>query len=155
MKRFALFGLSLLVAACTSAPAPPPAAAQAPAVQGVQVETDRGTLTLSTFSLGLGHQLPVKNVPVAVPKVGAVKAFVVNLPNASGADARLYWVNDPDLIFSNDQQPLASSVTPNGQAGYSISAPALSGRTSGYAMLVLKSPGGGPERYYAVGLGAS
>ena len=155
MKRLALVGLSLLVAACTSAPPPQPAAGGSPAVSGVQVQTDRGTLTLSTFSLGLGHQLPVKNVPTAVPKVGAVKAFVVNLPGVTGADARLYWVNDPNLIFSNNQEPLTSSVAPNGQAGYAISSPALSGRTSGYAMLVLKSPGGGPERYYAVGLGAS
>ncbi len=155
MKTFALVGLSLVIAACSSPPPPAPAASQAPAAAGVSVDTGQGTIALSAFSLGLAHELPVRNVPHSVPKVKAVKAFIVNVPNASGADAAVYWVNDPELIFSESQQPLPSQVSDHGQSGYSIAAPSLSDRSSGYAMLVLKNPGGGPSRYYAVALGAS
>lgn len=149
MKPFALVGLSLVLAACSGAPAPASAAA------GVLVDTDRGPIALSAFSLGLARELPVRNVPHSVPRVKTVKAFIVNVPNVSGADAAVYWVNDPDLIFSANQEPLPSQISSREQGGYLVATPALSGRSTGYAMLVLKSPGGGPSRYYAVGLGAS
>jgi hypothetical protein len=154
MKSIALAALPLVLAACTAAP-PAAAPQKAGAPSGVVVETDRGSIALSAFSLGLAHQLPVRNVPTSVPKVRSVQAFVVNVPNVTGADAAVYWVNDPDLIFAGSQEPLASQVSDREGGGYSISAPSLNGRSGGFAMLVLKSPGGGPSRYYAVALGAS
>ncbi|MGE5244199.1 MAG: hypothetical protein ACM3SQ_08225 [Betaproteobacteria bacterium] len=155
MRRFALAGISLVLAACSSAPASAPASGGSPPQTGVFVDTDRGPIALNAFSLGLAHQLPVRNHPHSVPRVRVVKAFVVNVPNVTGADAAVYWVNDPDLIFSGSQEPLESKVSDREQGGYTISTPSLGERSSGFAMLVLKSPGGGPSRYYAVALGAS
>ena len=79
----------------------------------------------------------------------------MNVPNVAGTDASLYWVNDPDLIFSGKPESLPSQVSNQpGQGGYSITAESLNAHDTGYVMLVLKSASGGLSRYYAVQLGA-
>jgi hypothetical protein len=158
MRPFIFAVLSVALVSCSggSAPVAAPPATSPVGQAGVVADTDRGPLTLSTFSLGLAHQLPVKSLLDSVPKVKSVKAFVVNVPNVTGTDASLYWVNDPDLIFSGKPESLPSQVSnQSGQGGYSITAAALNAHDTGYVMLVLKSANGGLSRYYAVQLGAS
>ena len=140
----------LAVAGCQKpAPTPPARAAAAP---GVSVDTGNGVLPLSAFSMGIAHALPVRNTPNAVPKVEAVRSFVVNVPNTAAADLKLYWVRDLDLIFSANQSPVQAETKPLGGSGYELIPPHLDEK-GGYLMLVIASTNGGPSRYYAVALG--
>lgn len=116
----------------------------------VAVDTGSTVVPLSTFTLGIAHALPVRNTPHAVPNVPTVRSFLVNVPNVSASDLKLYWVRDLDLIFSNNQSPIAADVKQR-DSGFEVAPPAVQEK-GGYLMLVISPAKGGLNRYYAVAL---
>jgi hypothetical protein len=149
MKRLVALVFAIAAAGCQQQQSTAVSRPAAPA--GVSVDTGTDVLPLSAFSMGIAHQLPVRNTPTAVPKLQEVKAFIVNVPNTSPGDVKLYWVRDLDLIFSASQEPIQAEVKQNGST-YEIAPPEVPEK-GGYLMLVIGSPNGGPSRYYAVARG--
>lgn len=156
MRKIAFVTMCVLFAgACAEQPKSGAATPAQVQEVGVFADTGQGLIPLSAFGLRLSTIMPVKTTPISVPKVSKAAGFIVNLPEARGAELKLYWVPDLNLIFSGNLTALPATIEAGANGMTTLKTDALDERTSGYATLVVKMPAGSLDRFYAVQLGAA
>lgn len=129
------------------------AATPDPSRLGVFASTSSGIKELLVYGEETG--MDTFRVPdlSAVPTVGSVGAFFLNMPNTDVMSSRVFWVAAPQRSFDESScAPLPVQYQSVKGNMYKVVLPTLGNRHSGVLLFIVRMPLGTRDRTYAIRL---